>query len=754
MMQADPGLPMRPCPQPGLARIKVPLAQLILSGLGLTALAYSWFFVWRYCSLPAWFDLWYWIEDFQKWTAGHYSFHELVKPQSEHRIATTRLLLLIDSLYFGMSGHFVAVCNCAALLVLGLLLGRLAMSGVSRRAAWHVPAVVWAAFISGTCQAENLILAFQVQFALTCCCALGAAWLFAKACEPSAGEQLPWRRGTVTNAAGGAVFALLAVFSMGSGILLLPALGILLWLRRAPFAVWAIFLIWAAASLMLELASHVGMQGMARSLSPGVLALRAMFSANFMGSAVTALPELAPWLGVGVFAVVLALAAELAWRRLRGGLAVQTADATLLALALFAAMCGPAASLTLRILFGSGSALVSRYATMSLLLWGACAGLLLRRFDRAGAGNIWARAAVILSAAGLLYLINLPSYAVFAEQRKRIILAEAGLLTNNVGVEGPIAVIYFEGVPRIRAAARFLHQTGLNMFAASQRPPEDLLARLRAAPVGSLPACRGSVDWAMAIDSGAVLLNGWLADPDGRHTAPWIVARDAAGRIVGTARSLEDRVDLDQAAGFKAPAHGFLTGFRDEVDGPRQLRLAGIFPDRKVKLCELPAPAEIGGVEVEPIAELRDLRAAPAVAAAATGAGFAAGLGSAPAGPPGVALAAPMFSAGGAAGHVGAVDFAVPGGAPANAAWVLPFWTPPGAGWKSVTFVLGDATRLSAPLGPWWGSGFWRAAVLPAALARPHGGAVRIEVRDAGGGGLTVAAPMLAREQPGWSRLF
>jgi hypothetical protein len=749
MTESDYSSSMLPGEHAGASRRAVVVTQLTLSVLGLTALAYSWFFIWRYFSSPAWFDLWYWVEDFEKWTRGHYGFHDLIRPQSEHRIATTRLLLLIDSLYFGMSGHFVALINSAAFLLFGLLLGRLAMSGVSRDAAWHVPAVVWAAFVSGTCQVNNLTLAFQVQFALTCCFALGATWLFANACEP-----LPRRYAHIANAACGVVFALLAIFSMGSGILLLPALGLVLWLRRAPSAVWAIFLIWAVAALVLEMESHIGMQEMALSLSPGMLALHVMFSAKFMGSAMNELPELAPWIGLAVFSMMLALGAGPVWRRLRGGPALPAADATLLALALFAAMCGPAASLTLRIVFGSDSALAPRYATISLLLWATCAGLLLRRINGAGPGNIWGRTAVILSTAGLLYLMNLPSYAVLAESRKRTILAEAGLLTNNIGVAGPIDVIFFAGVAGIRNSVRFLHQTGLNMFAAAQGPPLDMLARLSAAPVGSLPACQGSVDWAMAIDSGAVLLNGWLADPDGRHTAPWIVARDEAGRVFGTARALEDRVDLDKAAGFKAPSYGFTAGFRDGLDGPRRLRLAGIFPDRMVKLCELSAAVEISGVVVQPISELRDLRIAPSIGAAAINSGFAAGLGSAPAGAPGFALAAPAFSAGGAPGHVGAVDFVAAGGAPPNAALVLPFWTPTVVGWKSVTFVLGDGTRLSAPLGPWWGRGFWRGAVLPTALAQLHGGAVRVEVRDAGSGELTVAAPMLAEERPGWSRLF
>ena len=757
MQELHHGAPMPPGRHAGASRPAVVVTQLLLSVLGLAALAYSGFFAWRYFSSPAWFDLWYWVEDFTKWTQGHYGFRDLIRAQSEHRIATTRLLLLIDSLYFGMSGRFVAVINGAGFLLLGLLLWRLAMQGVPRRAAGYVPGVAWAAFIAGTCQFENLMLAFQVQFVVTCCCALGAVWLFAAACDAP-----PKQRNGIVMAALGAGLALLAVFSMGSGILLLPALIVLLWLRRAPRGVWAVFALWAVISLALELPVYFAVRAPVlpphtAAQVPGalkVLALRALFSAGFLGSAVNGVPGMAIWVGFAGFAALLAFAAVPVWRRWRGGAAVAAPDAALLALAIFAAACGPAASVTLRLMLGTGAAVASRYATMSLLFWAAIGGLLLRRRSAAGADAWWERGAIVLAAAGLLYLVNLPSYAVRADYQRRSILAEAGLLANNIGVAGPIDVIFFNGVPRIRAPARFLHDAGLNIFAPGQGPPAELLARLAAAAPGSLPACRGSVDQAMAIDSGAVLLNGWLAGPDGHHTAPWIAVRDAAGRVAGTARALEERRDLTPEAGFKPPAYGFTAGFRDAADGPRQLKLDGIFPDRPVKLCELAAAVDISGVLVQPIAELPDLRPRSLAGPAVVGPGFKPGYGGAPLAVPGLGPQAVFASGGGTLAQPNAVEFPIAAGGPDSAALVLPFWTPPGAGLKSATFVLADHARLAAPLGPWWGRGFWRAAVLPAALARVHGGAVRVEVRDAGGGALTVAAPMVATERPGWSRLF
>ena len=432
--------------------------------------------------------------------------------------------------------------------------------------------------------------------------------------------------------------------------------------------------------------------------------------------------------------------------------AMAAADAALLALVLFAALCGPAASFTLRLRFGPAGALVGRYATMSLLFWAACGAVALRRLDRAGAAWVWARGALVAAAASALFFVNLPAYAGKAIELRNAIAADAMLLTNDIGLQGPIAES-IGGIDAIRDRVAFLHAKRLNMFGSAQQPPAALMAQLRAAPIGSLPSCRGAIDWAMAIDDGAVLLNGWLAGPGG-HTAPWIAARDAGGRIVGTARALEKRADLAKAGGFKPPSYGFAAGFRDAARGPRQLWLAGIFPDRPTKLCLYGEAAVISGVQVQPVAELRDLRIAPGSNPAAIGSGFAAGLGAAPAATAGFIPAQPVASAGGAADRIGTADFAVAGGGPADADLVVPFWTSPDAGWKSVTFVLDDGTRLGAKLAPWWSWGYWRAAVLPAALARQHGGAVRVEVRDAGRGALTVAAPMLATVRPGWSRLF
>jgi hypothetical protein len=102
-----------------------------------------------------------------------------------------------------------------------------------------------------------------------------------------------------------------------------------------------------------------------------------------------------------------------------------------------------------------------------------------------------------------------------------------------------------------------------------------------------------------------------------------------------------------------------------------------------------------------------------------------------------------VFREGGEARQVRAMEFAVADSIPADATLVLPFWTSVDAGFESVTFVREDGTRLAAP---WRLGGYVAIGGLPCCRRR---------CADRGrGGALSVGAPMLATEQPGWSRLF
>ena len=297
-------------------------SRCLLTVAALAALFYSWRFAYSHFLSPAWLDFMYWADDFRKWSDGSFTFHDLVKPHFDHRIATTRVFLLANSVFFRMSGYFAGACNLAGLLLLGGWIGALAMRGVDRRSAWYVPPLVFAAFVTGTAQMQNLLQAFQIQFMLTCAAAVAACWYFAAACEPG----LP-TRGIWVRAAAGFAAVLTASLSMGSAPLLAPALGAMLWLRRAPWQVWTVFAVAALTALSLHSGAHDAQYGLASDrygaltlphglFDPLVLWDRVVFCCNFLASALSAVPRAAPWVGAALYGLLITLVAVLArqWR--------------------------------------------------------------------------------------------------------------------------------------------------------------------------------------------------------------------------------------------------------------------------------------------------------------------------------------------------------------------------------------------------------------------------------------------------------
>ena len=159
-------------------------AQAILSVLSLALILRSVAFVLWHYTPEAFFDFWFWVSDFQLWVEHHYTLHDLLKAHyGQHRIATTRLLLLLDSILFGMSGLSVVLTNLGLLAGVGSLLWWLARGDGVARTRWALPLLFWIALMVSVGQVENLIFPFQVQFAIVCLAACGAALLLTQACS-------------------------------------------------------------------------------------------------------------------------------------------------------------------------------------------------------------------------------------------------------------------------------------------------------------------------------------------------------------------------------------------------------------------------------------------------------------------------------------------------------------------------------------------------------------------------------------------
>jgi len=590
-------------------------ARIIVTIASLAGLLWSMEFVYQYFVSPVWSDIYRWVDDFQLFTDGRYTFHDLIKPHNEHRIATTRLLLLLDSLVFDMNGRSTVIINLGILAAVGLLVWRLVGLDGMARTPWVAPPLFWAALLCAVCQSGNLIFAFQVQFALTCVSLCGAASLLTAATQAPAGRPM-W----LAAAAGSC--AILAAFSMAAGVFAAPALLALMLLRRARGAVWLGFVPVCGLGLVLFFRHYESaVSPVYRLFEWHFVQLRAVYIANFLASGLAAYPHLAPYAGLAGLILFGGAAGVLLWSYTARRQSLPAGDAALVALGLFVLLCAVSGTLTTRIQLGAQGALVSRYATMSLLFGAVLLGLYGRIAARwfasrvPGQGRLawFAHAAPAAAALACLRAADLPDYRGMAGGLRAAVNGEAELLVNNIGIDGPYPVAPYQGVDSVRGAIAFMHAHQLNMFSPESRLPASLRAQLRRSTLVTLPACVGAIDFGYALDGTGFLISGWAADPQAKRTAAWIAALDASGNVLGAARAMRLRPDLPASLG--ASAFGFESGFRlhgndlgkaagTDPDAPALVRVAGLFSGAGRSPCVLPGAARIGPVQVAPATEL------------------------------------------------------------------------------------------------------------------------------------------------------
>lgn len=721
------------------------LLRILISLVSLFAFARSCWFAIRNHVLSAWLDFWFWVANFQLWVEHRFTLHDLIKPQNEHRIVTTQLVLLFDSLEFDMTGRSVVVFNLVVLFVLGLMLSRL--SRLESRG-WDWPPLFWVALISAVCQYQNMVLQIGVMVAITCAAACASALLLVEATLD----------GGAAFAAGAGLLAITADFSMASGVLATPALFVLLALRRARPVVWGVFTPLALTGVAFFFYHYSrGNYPDLYLLDWGFAVIRVVYIGNFLGSAFYPFPRLAAGLGFLTLFLFLLAAAALSRRYVLKGKPVPAGDAALVALGIFIALCGAAGTVTPRILSGPQAALVSRYATESLLFIAAVLGLYIRWAARAPA-PVWVRA---LALPGIALLIlgtaNIPYYDEAGDSLNRAITANAQLLVNNVAVGGPAFGPFPDNPEELREPIAFLHARKLNMFSPQAGPPPSLLAGLRGIHVSALPACRGSIDHAYAIDSSGFLLRGWVTDGEGRESAEWIATLDAQGVVLGTMRAATKRMDVQIALKMSEIANGFEGGFRlMEARDPGEttaIQVVGLFPGHPQPICRLPTPARIGPVLIEPAVELHDL--APALATTQTnevrvwregGAGPAAAV-------PGGVQAWEVVPEDHSVGKV-VVRFHLDNVPTAGRALAIPFVMAEESSGRHIVFTMGDGARFETALPSLWDRPEWRAAVIPSELLIQHGGPVTVEIYADGDTWFAVGAPLTATLQPEWSKLF
>jgi len=698
----------------------------------LLVLVHTAIFVWQYWLPIAWWDFWNWVEDYRRYCAGQYALIDLFDQHNEHRIATTRVVLFIDALFFHMSGQVPVVLNLGLLGGAGVMLARLAppVLPIGRYAA----AAFCAACLWSLCAYENLVQPFQIQFGFLVVFVISAAMVIGGIAPAAPGQSGhdAMRRGVVA-----ALLFACATFSMANGMLVLPGLLLALWLRRAPSAAWAGFLPGAAASVFFYLHHYKAVvpAGVAQAL-PFWWACRLLaFCLYYAGSAFGAWPHVSPIAGTVVLGGLLASAIRACRQRVQG-LTSTPAQAALIAIGGFVAASALAAAVG-RAGAGVHQALAPRYATISVL--GILVGAMLlgsmlpaaMRTRRA----LWAATGVAVL---LLTAINMPgNYALQAGALRRALELDGLALRANTDIGAPLAVMDYKSLADRAETIRFLRDHRLNMFAPRFDPPADVTARLAADPRG-MAACADTARGVYEVGTDRAVATGVLADAEGRRSASWVGLR-VGDQVLGVVPALFPEPALRRRGGGKRAVFGFVTAVA-LPPGAGPAWLVGDFGGT-LPTCAAPLPVEAVHWRLQAWPLPRAPAAGqPAVAVRpvqgvtpALSAGFA----------PGADLAAHMpppslwwpFVSSGASGDAATGTAQLIVSAPPGADLVVPLAAGPSTTGQWLELRFADGTKRPFPLPALaFPERQWRAFVIPAAMLSAHGGKVTLTAHDDGTG--------------------
>ena len=491
--------------------------------------------------MPFW-DTWEFMRALPAIFDGRYGPRDLFGFHNEHRIVTTRLLMLVDLRFFAASGYFLTAVLTVLLCLMGCLLAGVAVGANLQGAA---AAAVATSLLLSVAQYENFASGFQVQFPLVDLSAIAAIGLFARACV----SRRSWWW------IGGAILAdAVAIGSMASGNLVLGAVLLVALALRARVAHAAAF---AAAALAMTGAYLIGYPSSDLRPSHDPVAI-AHFAIDVLGSALRGIPGASFWFGLGLLAAYAAILAALArgWRR-RAPLDAVTV--WLAGIAAFA-VAGAVVTATGRLALGIETATSSRYAIQSLL-FACCVFLMGWRL----AGALPARGGVRLGLASACLAVSAASTmaaAPLGEWRDRVATYDAAGMAFASGVFSDDVV---QGVyPRpdlVQGALVFLARHRLGPFsedyAGLYRPPINALATQ---DIGTLPACDGAQDAVRTVAPHWREIDGWAVATDRPAEGGWIMAYEPDGRLLGFARQTVDRPDVAQVMQFAVSRTGFHLG--------------------------------------------------------------------------------------------------------------------------------------------------------------------------------------------------
>ncbi|PYJ11335.1 MAG: hypothetical protein DMF06_03220 [Verrucomicrobia bacterium] len=344
-------------------------------------------------------DEWSVLTFLGKWDSHQLTFADFYATHNGHRILLPRLVFLaLAELAPGnlKAEMFFSLLLCSLTSVGLYFLLRRSVSGSTAK---HL--ALWALInllLFSPIQAENWLWGFQLQVFLSNLCVVGAI-----VCVTSSASL-------AARFAGALVFAMAGTFSFGNGVLIWPAVFVVLLSRRERFAVQAA---WIVAALLIMLAYVSGYP--AREPTPAATRWfdYLLYFTGFLGAPLARIPNGAPLIIPVVLGGILVtgfvwIAARLVWRR--EGLGT---TAPWLALGSYA-MGSAAMAAFARIHSGPVHALDSRYTTVGIILVISLIGLVAAVIGQdpnpTGARFRRKRIVIVVAVASVLvlYAINLP----------------------------------------------------------------------------------------------------------------------------------------------------------------------------------------------------------------------------------------------------------------------------------------------------------------------------------------------------------
>ncbi|MBD9455604.1 hypothetical protein IB244_29455 [Rhizobium sp. RHZ02] len=543
---------------------------IFISLIGIALSLRSIYTIHEYYIVPLYWDQWSFILDVMNDSSKTLSLSYLFRAHNEHIIASTKVLFLLDYLFFRLTnGPLVAaIALCAMILSISLA----GLTYLHRRKDLE--------FIAFTCvltastlsliQWENLLWGFQPQFYLVL---IGAVVSMSAAVKLSETTEF---RGQVFWFITLLIAAAFCIFSMGNGIAIPISIVIYFLLVRYNLRASILFAIIGAALMIPGFLAGMGAPKVGDlSLKTPMNIIAYVFA--MIGNPIASVSENAVVLGVLVCAalgIVFVRAALIPWLRRKQ---IDKVSAALFALCSFLIATAMAAAYG-RTSLGLGSASSSRYSTPMLFLLMTIFAILLRQRMIAlpeTDANRSSKIVVILFA--MLATVTFTTFRPDVEQTYTAlgmpIERAAYSVVSGVDDEAQLAHL-FPDVRVLRPALEFLRRNQLNIFSPesglSRPSAEDVQA---ASNTSQMETCkRASVDSTSRLAENQWKVSGWATDDKGA-TPRWIIATDQTGRLLGFTKPLEPRPDVAAAVAAEPHFRGFALSMAS--NGP---------PDEPIKL--------------------------------------------------------------------------------------------------------------------------------------------------------------------------